>query len=121
MVRGLVAWCGPDRESAHDFRFSPRIQPIPQIDESTAFSEVYADAQNSIACAAMLANQSVARGCRLANHMGPKQESIPDTRSSPVIWRGRQSGNESGHQPANQPIICPKYQSSISPITAPSS
>ena len=29
--------------------------------------------------------------------MGPKQELIPDTRSSPVIWRVRQSGNESGH------------------------
>lgn len=57
----------------------------------------------------------------LGDNMGPKQESIPDTRSSPVIWRGRQSGNESGHQPANQPIICPKYQSSISPITTPSS
>lgn len=66
IVRGLVAWCGPDRESAYDFRFSPRIQPIPQIDESTAVSEVYADAQNSIACAAMLVDQSVARGCRLA-------------------------------------------------------
>ena len=36
------------------------------IDESTAFSEVYVDAQNSIARAAMLADQSVARGCRLA-------------------------------------------------------
>ena len=66
MARWQGAWRGLDWESACDFRFSPRIQPTQKIDESTALSEVYADDQNSSARAAMLADQSVARGCRLA-------------------------------------------------------
>lgn len=97
MVRNLVAWCGLDRESAHDFRSSPRIQPIPQIDESTALSEVYVDDQNSSVRAAMLVDQFVARGCRQATIWDRNRNQSPILALVLSFGAGLQSGNESSH------------------------